>query len=78
MREFGEWICSEGWRGISENITPSEQVLEFENILTTKLNNVLPKKSIKINPFFDKPYITAELKQLDIDLMPGKVMGGGK
>ena len=65
LREFGEWICGEDWGGISENIAPSKQVLEFENIITSKLNSILPTKSIKINPFYDKPYITAELKKLD-------------
>ena len=65
VREFGEWICSEEWGDISENISPSEQVQEFESIMTTKLNDILPQKSVKLNPFFDKPYITAELKKLD-------------
>ena len=51
--------------GITEDSTPSEQVLQFENVITTKLDNILPKKSVKINPFLDKPFITAELKQLD-------------
>ena len=26
---------------------------------------MLPQKTVKLNPFFDKPYITAELKKLD-------------
>ena len=65
LREFGAWICSEGWEGIPDNYTPTEQVLSFENIVTTKLDNILPTKSVQINPFFDKPYITAELKTLD-------------
>ena len=65
LREFGAWICSEGWEEIPDDATPSEQVLTFENIVSTKLENILPTKSVKINPFFDKPYITAELKTLD-------------
>ena len=39
--------------------------MAFENIVTTKLDSILPTKSVKINPFFDKPYITGELKALD-------------
>ena len=65
IREFGEWICSEGWGGIDDNANPTEQVLAFESIVISKLDEILPMKSVKINPNFDKPYITAELKKLD-------------
>ena len=65
LREFGEWFCREGWDGIADNTTPTEQVREFEDIITNKLNTILPTKTVKLNPFFDKPYITAELKKLD-------------
>ena len=65
MREFGEWIWTEEWENISENISSSEQVLEFENIISTKFNSIMPQKSVKLNPFYDKPYITSELKKLD-------------
>ena len=33
--------------------------------MTTTLNDILPQKSVKLNQFFDNPYITAELKKLD-------------
>ena len=59
LREFGAWICSEEWDGILDNTTPTEQVQAFEKIVTTKLDNILPTKSVKINPFYDKPNITA-------------------
>ena len=38
---------------------------EFENIVNTKLDLILPKKSVKINPNVDKPFYTDELKKLD-------------
>ena len=63
--EFGEWICSEDWLCISDQVNPTEQVEEFENIVNTKLDLILPKKSVKINPNVDKPFFTAELKKLD-------------
>ena len=65
MNEFGEWICSEGWGDIPDNATPTEQVLAFEKLVTSKLDIILPQKTVRINPNFDKPYITAELKKLD-------------
>ena len=65
LNEFGEWICTEGWGDILENTTPTEQVLAFEKLVTSKMDTILPQKTVKINPNFDKPYITAELKKLD-------------
>ena len=63
--EFGEWICSEEWVGVSEQVNPTQQVEEFEDIINTKLDVIFPKKSVKINPNLDKPFYTAELKRLD-------------
>ena len=65
MREFGQWICSEGWGDISDTDTPTEQVQKFEKIINQKLETFLPLKTVKINPNFDKPYITGDLKKLD-------------
>ena len=50
---------------ISDQVNPTEQVEEFENIVNTKLDLILPKKSVKINLNVDKPFFTAELKKLD-------------
>ena len=33
--------------------------------MTCKLDVILPQKTVKINPNFDKPYITSELKKMD-------------
>ena len=63
--EFGEWICSEDWSGIPDQGDPTQQVENFENIVNTKLDSMLPRKSVKINPNLDKPFYTAELKKLD-------------
>ena len=65
IREFGQWICSEGWGDIIDNTTPTEQVLAFEQLINSKMNDILPTKTVEINPYVDKPYITAELKKLD-------------
>ena len=63
--EFGEWICSEDWSGVPDQGDPTQQVENFENIVNTKLDTILPRKSVKINPNLDKPFYTAELKKLD-------------
>ena len=65
INEFGQWICSEEWLGIADTCNPTEQVMAFEKIVTSKLDTILPQKSVKINPNFDKPFFTAELKKLD-------------
>ena len=65
IREFGQWICGEGWDGIPDIANPTEQVLAFEKIVNEKMDEILPQKDVKLNPNFDKPYITAELKKLD-------------
>ena len=63
--EFGQWICSEDWLGITEQVNPTQQVEEFQNIVNTKLDAIFPQKTVKINPTLDKPFFTAELKKLD-------------
>ena len=39
--------------------------MAFEKIVNGKMDEILPQKVVKLNPNFDKPYITAELKRLD-------------
>ena len=63
--EFGEWMCQEDWMEISEKTDPTEQVLVFENIMNQKLDIIFPKKSVRVNPNVDLPFITADLKKLD-------------
>ena len=63
IREFGQWITSEDWMGLSNDDSPSEQVQNFENIIGSKLDHFFPKKTTKIG-LEDKPYITSELKAL--------------
>ena len=63
--EFGEWICSEEWGNIPENVNPTEQVLTFEEIVSEKLDTIFPVKSLKICPNIDKPFFTAELKKVN-------------
>ena len=65
IREFGRWICSENWADIPVTGNPSEQVEIFQKLVTSKVDEFLPQKSLKVNPFRDKPFITSELKKLD-------------
>ena len=65
LNEFGQWICSEGWEDIPDKASPTEQLRKFEEKIHEKLDNILPQKTVKINPNWDKPYITSELKKLD-------------
>ena len=40
---------------------PSEQMVEFENLIQNKLDSILPQKIVK----FCKPFITSDLKKID-------------
>ena len=65
IREFGQWICSEGWGDLLDTENPTEQVHKIEDIFNSKLDKFLPKKTVRMSKNFDKPYITQELKKLD-------------
>ena len=64
LKRFGEWIVSEGWKSINEDMSPSEQVDVFEKLLMKNLDRFCPEKSMKLSSQ-DKPFITKELKTLD-------------
>jgi hypothetical protein len=64
LREFGQWITGEDWTILEDDDNPTEQVLKFENLVQSKLNNIFPLKSVKISPNFDKPFMTHDLKKL--------------
>ena len=49
IREFGQWICGEGWDGIPDIANPTEQVLAFEKIVNEKMDEILPQKDVKLN-----------------------------
>ena len=65
MREFGQWICTEEWGDLPDNVSPTEQVLKFEQLVTDKLNVIFPQKTVRLTVNLDHPFITAELKTLD-------------
>ena len=71
IREFGQWICSEGWGDLLDTENPTEQVHKIEDIFNSKLDKFLPKKTVRMSKNFDKPYITQELKKLDRKLKKG-------
>ena len=64
VRKFGEWIVTEGWESVQDNLSPTEQVAEFERLVQDKLNQFCPEKELKLSSQ-DKPFITAELKVID-------------
>ena len=63
VRLFGQWITGEGWEGITDHMSPSEQVETFENILAEKLDQYCPEKTLKLGSQ-DLPWINSELKKL--------------
>ena len=64
VQRFGEWMVSESWESVRKNISPTEQVLEFEKLLNENLNKFCPEKEMKLG-CQDKLFITADLKGLD-------------
>ena len=64
LRKFGEWIVMEGWKGVSCDLSPTQQVDAFEQIILDKLNTFCPEKSIRLSSQ-DKPWVTGELKAID-------------
>ena len=63
IREFGQWITTESWDKVHHAESPTEQVKGFEDIISTKLDQIFPKKVTKIG-VGDPPFITSELKTL--------------
>ena len=64
VRNFGSWIVSEDWNIISEQMSPTEQAVEFEKLVNENLNKFCPEKEMKISSK-DKPFIKSELKKID-------------
>ena len=72
IQEFGRWITQEKWERletnktgcVSDQLDPSEQVTELEKLLRQKIDDIFPKKEIRLRPL-DKPFITRELNILD-------------
>ena len=50
---------------ISSLTDPTEQVIKFESIMKHKLHIIFPTKSVRINPYVDLPFISADFKKLD-------------
>ena len=64
IEEFGQWITSEEWETIPENISSTEQVLKFQKLVEDKLDNIFPKKTYRVSQQ-DKAWMNFELKKLD-------------
>ena len=63
IRRFGEWLVSESWDALSEDLSPTQQALEFEKLINEKLNLFCPVKELKVGSK-DKPFINSELKSI--------------
>ena len=64
IEEYNDWIMRFDWEPLLNISSPTEQVELFQSILEMKLNQIFPLKNIKTS-FWDKPFITADIKQLD-------------
>ena len=64
IRSFGQWIVQESWDSVKLLSDPSEQAILLDNVVSCKLDEHLPQKSLKITNK-DKKWINAELKKLD-------------
>ena len=63
IRQFGQWIMSEDFTGIDDDLSATDHAIELENLLTNNLNKFCPEKKMKVGSQ-DKPFINFELKQL--------------
>ena len=54
---------TEGWQSVRDDVSPSQQVAIFEKLVQEKLDEFCPEKELKLSSQ-DKPFITAELKNL--------------
>ena len=61
--EFGKWITHEDWASIFSSSTTTEQVEALQNLLSSKIEEIFPTKTVRFSAS-DKPWITAELKKL--------------
>ena len=61
---MGEWIVNEKWEGLKVNFPPTQQTEIFESFVQDKLNQFCLEKTLRMSTQ-DKPWVTAEVKQLD-------------
>ena len=61
LRKFGEWIVTEGWDKMKDNLSPTQQAEAFEIIVKDKLDIFCPEKSVRLSSQ-DKPWMNNELK----------------
>ena len=47
LRRFGEWIVGESWDSVSTELSATEQALQFEKLVRTKLDEFCPGKQMK-------------------------------
>ena len=63
VKKFGRWITGEKICSVKADVCPSKQAQILEEMLTEKLNECCPLKTVKLSSQ-DKPFINFELKNL--------------
>ena len=67
IQQFGQWLVSEDWSGISDSGDPDCQLSQYNEIISDKINPFFPKKNVKISNE-DLPFIDWKLKQKSREL----------
>ena len=49
LRRFGEWIVTEGWQSVRDDVSPSQQVAIFEKLVQEKLDEFCPEIKIVLS-----------------------------
>ena len=61
LREFGLWLAQQDWSVIPDDWDPDQMLQKFNEMMVTKIENIFPKKSVKISNE-DLPFINWKLK----------------
>ena len=64
IRKFGTWIQSQSWKEVYSEMCPTKKAVILEQLLMTKIEELFPMKSLKLNEN-DKPWVNAQLVKID-------------
>ena len=63
VREFGSWLTHHDWKDLDVSNHPDEKEQIFLNLLSSKINEIFPEKSVKLSNQ-DLPFINWKLKDM--------------
>ena len=63
-RKFGQWLQPQSWQEVYLESCPTKKAAIFENALMTKIEELFPVKSLRLDKN-DKPWVDAKLLQID-------------